>query len=369
MFKLNSNELEKARPLFAPLISHHLAIDSVLTGLSPAAVYVDDVVAPRTAVTRINNRLFLGGQLVVTPDLVTLLTETIPAQSRAEGRSSFIVSAAPEWEGLLSELLGNRQPIRRQRQYFEQDARQFSGELILPDGYRLHPVDADLLAQAHLQNMDWLKEEMVSERPSLDDFLAKSFGFCVIHEDKIVGWCLSEYNCGSRCEIGIATDEAHQRQGLATAMATAVIPHARSQGIHQIGWLCWADNTPSSATARKLGFQLVKEMPAFLFFFDELIHWGVQGNLCFSGGDFEQAADWYEQAAAAGDAPVWVYWNAACAYGRLGRETAVSHPLQQAIAAGFNDWERLHNSPHLTAIRDTAEWQTFVKSLKQETQP
>ncbi|MCA9978431.1 MAG: GNAT family N-acetyltransferase, partial [Anaerolineales bacterium] len=293
----------------------------------------------------------------------TLLTETIPAQSRAEGRESFIVCAAPEHEPLFSALFSGKQLIRRQRQYFELDARQFSSEPILPDGYHLLPVDADLLAQTHLQNMDWLKEEMVSERPSLDDFLAKSFGVCAIHADKIVGWCLSEYNCGPRCEIGIATDEAHQRKGLATAMATAVIQHALSQGIHQIGWLCWADNTPSSATARKLGFQLIAEMPAFPTFFDDVIHFGVQGNLCFSAGDFEQAVDWYERAVAAGAAPVWVQWNAACANGRLGRETAVIHHLQEAIAAGFDDWERLHNSPHLAAIRETAVWQIFIKQM------
>lgn len=362
MFELN--EVEKARPLFTHLIPHHLAIESILCGLSPAVVYVDDVMNPATAVTRINHRLFLGGQPAATPGLITLLTETMPAQSRAEGRSSFIVCAAPEHEPLFSALFGGKQPIRRQRQYFELDARQFEGTPVLPAGYRLEAVDANLLARPNLQNMAWLTEEMVSERPSLDDFLAKSFGVCATHENKIVGWCLSEYNCGPRCEIGIATDAAHQRKGLATAMATAVIHHARSQGIHQIGWLCWADNTPSSVTARKLGFQLAAAMPAFPYFFDDVVHFGVQGNLCFSAGDFEPAISWYEQAVAAGEAPVWVYWNAACACGRLERETAVIDHLQQAIQAGFDDWERLQTSPHLASIRETAAWKTFWKRTR-----
>jgi hypothetical protein len=145
MFILKS-DLEKVRPLFAPLATHHLAIDSILAGLSPAVVYVDDEVEPRTAVTRINYRLFLGGQPVVTPDLVTLLTETIPTQSRSEGRESFIVYAVPEHEPLFSALFGSKTPIRRQRQYFELDARQFAEEPSLMDGYRLHAVNAELLA-------------------------------------------------------------------------------------------------------------------------------------------------------------------------------------------------------------------------------
>jgi RimJ/RimL family protein N-acetyltransferase len=87
---------------------------------------------------------------------------------------------------------------------------------------------------------------------------------CLLHEQEIVGWCLSEYNAGPRCEIGIATAEPFRRRGLATLMARAFIDHALTQGVYDIGWICWAGNRPSVATAEKLGFELVDERDVFV---------------------------------------------------------------------------------------------------------
>ena len=82
-------------------------------------------------------------------------------------------------------------------------------------------IDKDLLAERHLGNMDDLVKEMHSERPSVQDFLAKSFGYCVLYNDTLVGWCMSEYNTGSRCEIGIETVAGYRRRGIATLTASA----------------------------------------------------------------------------------------------------------------------------------------------------
>jgi hypothetical protein len=80
------------------------------------------------------------------------------------------------------------------RRAYRLDARGGNWAVGLPAGFRLRLVDAALLADEGIQNMAYLTEEMVSERPSIDDFLAKSFGVCLLHEQEIVGWCLSEYN-------------------------------------------------------------------------------------------------------------------------------------------------------------------------------
>jgi GNAT superfamily N-acetyltransferase len=129
----------------------------------------------------------------------------------------------------------------------------------LPAGYTLRPVDRDLLNERHLQNLDLLMEEMCSERPSVTDFLDKSFGFCAMYGDEIVGWCLSEYNTPTRCEVGIEALAAHRRRGLATAMASALIEQALSRGLSRINWHCYAGNAPSVATALRVGFEKVAD--------------------------------------------------------------------------------------------------------------
>jgi RimJ/RimL family protein N-acetyltransferase len=111
---------------------------------------------------------------------------------------------------------------------------------------------------------------MCSERPTVQDFLAKSFGVCLSRGDEIVGWCLSEYNCADRCEVGIEIVEPYQRRGLGTLLSLALVEMALSRSVTRIGWHCWASNTPSDATALKAGFELVEDYPAHYAWLKEL---------------------------------------------------------------------------------------------------
>lgn len=91
-----------------------------------------------------------------------------------------------------------------------------------------------------------------------------SFGVCPVTADALVGWCLSEYNTGDRCEVGIATLPPHGGQGLATATGAAFVQQALARGITRIGWHCHAENRPSWATALKIGFTKVADYPAHI---------------------------------------------------------------------------------------------------------
>jgi GNAT superfamily N-acetyltransferase len=269
MLPLPVDAMEKVRPLFAPL-DFCLVTGSILAGHTPATVYVDDVTAPRTAVTWFKSRALLAGEQpneAACHAVAYLLRETYFPQAKTAGWEGFSLYSAPGWHEPIGAALAGHAPITARRHYYRLDARGQAWEAAVPDGLALRPVDAALLADGRMKNLAYVTEEMVSERPSIADFLEKSFGYCLIHDDEIVAWCMSEYNTGPRCELGIATAEPYQRQGLATAVGTAVIAEAVRRGVYDIGWLCWANNRPSVATALRLGFTLTADFPIHLILF------------------------------------------------------------------------------------------------------
>jgi RimJ/RimL family protein N-acetyltransferase len=182
----------------------------------------------------------------------------------------FLLYYAPDaWEEPLRLFLEGRSPVKEMRQFYRLRQLRSDWRSLLPEGFALESVDRALLDRTHLHNLDALIEEMCSERESVADFMDKSFGVCLVGGDEIVGWCLSEYNSGSRCEVGIQTFKPYRRRGLATLMASALIEYALSRGITQVGWHCYASNRSSVATALKVGFEKVRDYPVFLARFDK----------------------------------------------------------------------------------------------------
>lgn len=153
--------------------------------------------------------------------------------------------------------------VRAERQYYRLRLRDRIPPPAIPQGFRLRPIDETLLSETALANLQVLVAEIHSEAPSVADFLAHKFGYCLQHGQELAGWCLSEYNHGERCELGIETLPAFQRRGLATVTALATIAHAQSAGIAEIGWHCWKRNMPSIGLARKLGFEHVADYPVW----------------------------------------------------------------------------------------------------------
>jgi len=369
---LDTAQYDRAQPLCAEL-DVHLAPQAILAGAAVGRVYVDDPARPAAALICNAHRYYLCGR----PDDEAflsglrrhLLADVYPMAQATGEPAAFSVHYAAGWEDAVPCILEGKEPLAGRRRYLECQVSGPVGPLPLPKGYRLHPVDAELLSEQGLAHGDALRAEMCSERDSVDEFLARSFGVCATCGREIVAWCLSEYNVADRCEVGIETTPPHRRRGLGAALATALVSEAAARGIHRVGWHAEAHNTASVATALRAGFADRGEYPVYYAWFDEAANLGAHGNTRLWAGDYPAAAGWFDRALRLERPPFWAWWGAACAYARVGREDEALAALRQAVASGHYGTAALRSSAHLAALHDTAGWRDLVASLEPEAPP
>jgi RimJ/RimL family protein N-acetyltransferase len=253
LVELEPGLFHRVRHLWAGM-GMHLAVESILAKETAARMFVDDIESSRGAMTWTGHRLYLAGD-VQDPCFGEALTEF------ASARGQFIAYCTTEHKDEVAGMLPGK-AVKRNRRYYEVDPSTRKWATEPPEGYVIEPITGELLSLG-LEHTDWVSEEMCSERASVEEFLGKSFGFAAVQRGGFACWCMSEYNLGDRCEVGIETVREYRRRGLAVLVAGTMFRHAASVGVRRIGWHCWSDNAGSVATAERLGLRRVAEFPVF----------------------------------------------------------------------------------------------------------
>ena len=264
--QLAPSNFQLARHLFDA--ESHLAIAAALAGETPAELYVDDPQAPRAALLIVlDRRIFLAGathDATFTQGFAALLHERYTTSPPHDEPVQRTIAYSPHaWETVLPPLFADIESRRMERLSYRLRLNAPYMPPIPPDGFTLRQIDAALVAETTLVNHPALIAEMQSEAPAVADFLRSKFGYCLQYGGELTAWCLSEYNHGDRCELGIETLSPFRRRGLALVTAGATVAHAQAHNITTIGWHCWKHNVASSALAQRLGFELVEEYPVW----------------------------------------------------------------------------------------------------------
>ena len=265
MPEISAVDNQHARPLFHELERSHALVAAFFEGCVTARLFVDDAVAPRTGIIVCNSRVLCAGDASQTSFLDEMeqvfSNELIPAHI-ARGNDAYLAYGSGDgWDTVLQNIFPARALYQGTRQYYEISDFTPKPGLQLPDGFSMQLITPEFMF-SELEGLGAVREEMCSERASVDDFLARSFGICPVYGNEVAGWCMSEYNVGDRCEIGIATAPNHQRKGIATLATWYFLNEAHRRGYKRVGWDCWTRNDASGATARKAGFTLIEEYPA-----------------------------------------------------------------------------------------------------------
>lgn len=366
MNNLKKNDFGLVRELFEPL-DYHLAVPAALAGVTPGRVYVDDVRRPQSAMLHVQHHYYLAGSTENTAfqaSLHRLFEDEVFPGAKASGQEVFQVFFTDGWEGVIQDqLLRSHEPILGPRMYFENRGQNIHWRQMIPAGLTLTEVNLELVNDTNLQNLDDLLEELQSERESVDAFLESSFGLVLRNQSQVVTWCLSEYNLGTRCEVGIATTAGFRNQGLATATGAAFVELAKSRGVQRIGWHCWESNLGSRATAIKIGYEKVRDYPSYLCFFDPAVNLAVHGNILLMQGKFTESMPWFQRAFATQNAPAWAYLAGACASASLDEPDMAMRLLEEAARRGNIRRVEVEGNEHLASLRGHPDWGRFLESL------
>jgi len=229
-----------------------------LDGYNPGHVYVNDLQDPRSTCVLLGDPaytgdIFLGGNpgdaefngAVRAP----LDEVVVPSMLAEEGEGHIMLYTVAEgWRDVLDVLLASHGVKRLVRTVFALDREAFAARHAewrerVPEGHRVVRADRPLAEQIPGAAELW---------GSVDHFLERGFGFCVLRADEMLSRCQPVFIGDGRAELGVGTVPDHRRRGLATLAACACIEHCLSVGLEP-EWGCF-HNEASGALARRLGF-------------------------------------------------------------------------------------------------------------------
>jgi GNAT superfamily N-acetyltransferase len=266
IFEAEKGEFGKATQIFEGL-DHNLQIVATIEGKFPGRIYVDDEVTPETVLLwDTSSKFFLAGRAEnddFNGDLARLISEEISAEARERGIRGFVLHYHPDaWESRLPGILEKGSAKRYLRRHYASDKNTVRGSLEAPSDLSITRVDEGLLSNDGLNNVEKVIKEIQSMWGSREKFLVEGFGFCALHEDAVACWCLSEFNHGYRCEVGIETAEGYRNRGIGTLTASAFLEHCNRKDL-TLGWHCWEDNLPSIALAERLDLKMERSYPVY----------------------------------------------------------------------------------------------------------
>lgn len=219
-------------------------------------IFVDDVDNPNTCVVSFHHLLFFGGNL--TQDFRKFLLDELLAEDVRKDQCVFFMLYPDEaWKNALNGLFPNKC-----NQYERSLYRWKYGSVCnLSCCNNIVEITSNLM-NSDVGNLDMIINEVIptGTYDNIDDFLSRGIGYVPVINNKVCGFCTSEYPSRSAVAIGIEVLEEYQRQGYAKAMTKAFLNKASKRDLI-VYWECWKNNIASAKTALSCGFEKVADYP------------------------------------------------------------------------------------------------------------
>ena len=118
---------------------------------------------------------------------------------------------------------------------------------------RLHSIK-DIIEKGNLfKNIDLLKQTILSYWDTIDIFINKADGFCMIKDNVIASWAITAWISGDKHEPRIDTIEKYRQKGYGKICSSAIVNYYLKNGYTPY-WECEKTNIASSKIAYGMGF-------------------------------------------------------------------------------------------------------------------
>lgn len=368
IFELEKKEYAKVRSLFREL-NYQLSIAAVIEGSSPGRIFVDNSQRPNSAFICSVEGYYLAGDPHIdefNQGLCDYILNTILAGDTVrENDNDIVLCIHPEeWKTTFEVIFPTRPPLQLPRLYYTCTKVKVNWQNKIPTGFSIHQLDPKLLEQKDMEIPDHIPSWMRINWGSMNAFWRQGFGFCMVGNNEIVSWSLTDCVSGSFCEIGIQTKPEYRRRGLATLTAAATVDYALKHGYSQVGWHTNIENYGSIGVAENVGFTKARDYIWHYCMIDEATHLAETGLRAFIQGYFALALDSYEQAFAKGRVSYWYYHQAAQAAATLQEKQKTLALLNQAITEGWQNFEFTKECSEFSFLHSTKDWQKIMKRMK-----
>ncbi|MGD8506572.1 MAG: GNAT family N-acetyltransferase [Candidatus Bathyarchaeota archaeon] len=383
IFRLHENDYTKVRPLFNEL-EYNLITSAVIERTSPGRIYVDSVADPRTAFMCTVEGYYLAGREnnnEFDTSLNKLIFEKIfTGDTVRKNETDIAIGFYPDsWKDMMPIIFRGRLPLTTSRRHYVCTELKNDWKNHIPNGFRVQRIDEKLLKSPDLAIPEHLTDWVEINWGSTSDFMQKGFGFCMLHDKKIVSWSLTDCVSGNACEIGIHTREDYRRQGLATLTVAATVDYCLSNSFRFVGWHCEEYNLPSIRVAEKVGFKLERKYTQYYACYNKAHHLAEIAQTHFRAKRYKEAIESYEKffATPQEELPEWFreelpqelavhYFRVAYAKASIGENNGALKYLEKAVDSGWLYIDFLKSCKEFENMHGTPAWNCILEKIQKK---
>jgi RimJ/RimL family protein N-acetyltransferase len=279
-----------------------------------------------------------------------------------QGSALLISLPAGGWRKTLNRLFPERPPVEMRRLHYVARQSKFDMKPIGPEGFTLHFIDESLQIDGDLPDD---VQRVLDQRSAADEPDRAAFGYVALYNGKYAAHAVIDCIVGDQGDIGLVTDEAYRRRGLAVATSAATIRYGLAHGLGVVFWDCAAYNLGSVRAAERLGLKFAFEHTMMLLVYDETGHWLNLAWAHLDAGKFRESLDFGEQLAARNENPPPVGdFLIAAAWGGLGDRARALHHLNTAADRGWDGLSDTENCAPLSLLHGTPEWEAVLARIR-----